>query len=99
MALNREWMAVGRLDWNISEKHRIYFRVTDDQGYQPTFVSLINPNWSMVSNQPGWTGQLNDTYTINPNLTNQFLAANSITVEFFNRQPPGRPWRLPLSST
>jgi hypothetical protein len=75
VALNREWMAVGRLDWNISDKHRIYFRVTDDQGNQPTFVSLINPNWSMVSNQPGWTGQLNDTYTINPNLTNQFLAA------------------------
>ncbi|HZC44256.1 MAG TPA: TonB-dependent receptor [Acidobacteriaceae bacterium] len=75
VALNREWMAVGRLDWNISEKHRIYFRVTDDQGNQPTYVSLINPNWSMVSNQPGWTGQLNDTYTFNPNLTNQFLAA------------------------
>src|SRR3984885_12508914 len=75
VALNREWMAVGRLDWNISEKHRIYFRVTDDQGNQPTFVSLINPAWSMVSNQPGWTGQLNDTYTFNPNLTNQFIAA------------------------
>jgi Carboxypeptidase regulatory-like domain len=75
VALNREWMAVGRLDWNISEKHRIYFRVTDDQGNQPTFVSLINPDWSMVSNQPGWTGQLNDTYTFNPNLTNQFIAA------------------------
>ena len=33
----------GRLDWNISDKHRIFFRVTVDQGEQPSFVSLINP--------------------------------------------------------
>ncbi len=74
-ALNREWLAAGRLDWNINDRHQIFFRVTDDQGFQPSYTSLINPNWSMVSNQPGWTGQLNDTYTITPNLTNQFLAA------------------------
>jgi hypothetical protein len=75
VALNREWLAAGRLDWNISDKHRIFFRVTDDQGSQPTFVSLINPAWSMGSDQPSWTGQLNDTYSFTPNLTNQFLAA------------------------
>jgi hypothetical protein len=96
-ALNREWMAVGRLDWNISEKHRIYFRVTDDQGNQPTFVSLINPAWSMVSNQPGWTGQLNDTYTFNPNLTNQFIAAGLYYSGIF--QPPSIPAGLAASPT
>ncbi len=97
VALNREWMAVGRLDWNISEKHRIYFRVTDDQGNQPTYVSLINPNWSMVSNQPGWTGQLNDTYTFNPNLTNQFLAAGLYYSGIF--QPPDLQAGLAASPT
>ncbi len=75
VALNREWLAAGRLDWYINDKHRIYFRVTDDQGNQPTFVSLVNPAWSMSSTQPSWTGQLNDTYGFTPNVTNQFLAA------------------------
>ena len=74
-ALNREWLAAGRLDWNISDKHRIFFRVTDDQGEQPSFVSLINPAWNMVSIQPNYTGQLNDTYSFTPTLTNQFIAA------------------------
>ena len=72
-ALNREWLAAGRLDWNISDRHRIFFRVTDDQGEQPSFVSLINPAWDMVSIQPNYTGQLNDTYSFTPNLTNQFI--------------------------
>ncbi|HEX4020345.1 MAG TPA: hypothetical protein VHX63_04300 [Acidobacteriaceae bacterium] len=73
-ALNREWLAAGRIDWNVSDKHRIFFRVTDDQGEQPSFVSLINPAWDMVSNQPNYTGQLNDTYSFTPTLTNQFIA-------------------------
>ena len=65
-ALNREWLAAGRLDWNISDRHRIFFRVTDDQGEQPSFVSLINPAWNMVSIQPNYTGQLNDIYSFTP---------------------------------
>src|SRR6202042_201929 len=68
VALNREWLAAGRLDWNISDRHRIFFRVTDDQGEQPSFVSLINPAWDMVSIQPNYTGQLNDTYSFTPAL-------------------------------
>jgi hypothetical protein len=97
VALNREWLAAGRLDWNISDRHRIFFRVTDDQGNQPTYVSLINPNWSMVSNQPGWTGQLNDTYTFTPNLTNQFLAAAVYYSGIF--QPPNLQAGLAASPT
>ena len=97
VALNREWLAAGRLDWNINDRHRIFFRVTDDQGNQPTYVSLINPNWSMVSNQPGWTGQLNDTYTFTPNLTNQFLAAAVYYSGIF--QPPDLQAGLAASPT
>jgi hypothetical protein len=97
VALNREWLAAGRLDWNISDRHRIFFRVTDDQGNQPTYVSLINPNWSMVSNQPGWTGQLNDTYTFTPNLTNQFVAGAVYYSGIF--QPPDLQAGLAASPT
>jgi Carboxypeptidase regulatory-like domain/TonB-dependent Receptor Plug Domain len=72
-ALNREWLATGRVDWNISDKHKVFFRVSDDQGEQPSFVSLINPTWNQISNQPSWTGQLNDTYMFSPNVANQFI--------------------------
>lgn len=74
-ALNTEWYAAGRLDWNISDRHLVFFRVTDDQGEQASYTSLINPSWNQVSNQPSWTGQMNDTYTFTPNLTNNFIAA------------------------
>jgi hypothetical protein len=73
-ALNREWLATGRIDWNINDKHKIFFRISDDQGSQPSFVSLINSSWDQVSHQPSYTGQMNDTYMFSPNLANQFIA-------------------------
>lgn len=72
-ALNREYLVTGRADWNISDKQKIFFRVSTDQGEQPSFVSLINPSWNQVSHQPSWTGQLNDTYMFSPNVANQFI--------------------------
>ena len=72
-ALNREWVATGRVDWNVSDKHKVFFRFSDDQGEQPSFVSLINSSWDQVSSQPTWTGQMNDTYMFSPNLANQFI--------------------------
>jgi hypothetical protein len=73
-ALNREYLVAGRIDWNINDQHKIFFRVTSDQGQQPAFVSLINSDWDQVSSQPSWSGQMNDTYTFSPSLTNQFIA-------------------------
>ncbi len=72
-ALNREWLATGRVDWNISDKNKVYFRVTDDQGSQPSFVSLINGSWDQISDQPSYTGQMNDTYMFSPNVANQLI--------------------------
>jgi hypothetical protein len=71
--LNREWFAAGRFDWNISEKHKLYARITDDQGRQPTFTSEINPVLDAQSIQPAYSGQLNDTYSITPNAVNQLI--------------------------
>ena len=36
-------------------------------------TSFINPLWNAGSNQPAYTGQLNDTYTFSPNIVNQFI--------------------------
>jgi hypothetical protein len=78
--LNREWFAAGRLDWNVSEKHKLFARVTDDQGQQPTFTSAINPVLDAQSTQPSYSGQLNDTYSATPNLVNQLI----LTGEYYS---------------
>jgi hypothetical protein len=91
-ALNREWLAAGRLDWNVSDRHRIFFRVTVDHGQQPSFVSLINPTWNMVSIQPNYTGQLNDIYSFSPTLTNQLIVSSlSSSRQIWPRPSPLRP--------
>ncbi len=72
-ALLREWFAAGRVDWNIGDKQKVFARVTDDQGFQPNFTSIINPLLDVQSTQPALNGQLNYTYIFTPNLTNQFI--------------------------
>jgi hypothetical protein len=72
-SLLREWSLVGRVDWNVSDRQKIFVRITDDQGFQPNFTSLVSPLLNVVSSQPIWNGQLNHTYVFNSNLTNQFI--------------------------
>ena len=72
-SLLREWFAAGRVDYNLSDRQKIFVRITDDQGSQPTFTSLVNPVLNVVSSQPIWNGQLNHTYVFSSNLTNQFI--------------------------
>ena len=70
-----EHVIIGRVDWNLSDKQKIFVRISDDQGDQPTFVSVVNPLLNVVSHQPIWNGQLNHTYIFGPNVTNQFIAS------------------------
>ncbi len=95
--LNREWLAAGRFDWNVSDKHKIFARVTDDQGRQPTFTSEINPLLDTQSIQPTYTGQLNDTYSFTPNVVNQLI----LTGEYYSAifEPANIPASLAASPT
>jgi outer membrane receptor protein involved in Fe transport len=80
---NKEWLLTGRVDWNISDKHKLFGRYKMDRGSQPTYTSFIIPVFNTVSSQPVYEGQLNDTYLINQNVTNQFVfAANWYTAYF-----------------
>lgn len=71
--LNKEYTIVGRVDWVISDKHDLFVRILSDHGQQPTTTSLMSPLLNTGSSQPSYSGQLNDTYVFNPNLTNQFV--------------------------
>ena len=81
--INIEWLFTQRVDWNISDKHKIYGRYKMDRGSQPTGTSFINPLFSTVSIQPEYEGQFNDSYVISPTKTNVFvMAANWYTAYF-----------------
>jgi outer membrane receptor protein involved in Fe transport len=70
-----EYMIVGRVDWNLSDKQKIFVRISDDQGFQPNFISVVNPLLNVQSRQPIWNGQINHTYIFSPNVTSQFIAS------------------------
>jgi len=81
--INKEWLFTGRVDWNVSDKQKIYGRYKMDRGSQPTYTSFINPLFDAVSIQPEYEGQFNDSYVITPNITNVFVAAANWYTAYF----------------
>ncbi|MGA3008833.1 MAG: carboxypeptidase-like regulatory domain-containing protein [Terracidiphilus sp.] len=81
--INIEWLFTQRIDWNISEKHKVYGRFKMDHGSQPTNTNLVNPAFNTVSIQPEYEGQFNDAYSISSNVVNTaVVAANWYTAYF-----------------
>jgi hypothetical protein len=72
---NKEWLFTSRVDWNVSDKQKIYGRFKVDKGSQPTYTSYLNPLFDAVSIQPEFEGQFNHTYVFSPTKTNVFVAA------------------------
>jgi outer membrane receptor protein involved in Fe transport len=80
---NIEWLFTGRVDWNISDKHKLFGRYKMDRGTQPTYTSFVSPLFSTTSSQPSYEGQLNDTYVFSPHIVNQFIFAANWYTAFF----------------
>ncbi|MBV9763232.1 MAG: TonB-dependent receptor [Acidobacteriaceae bacterium] len=70
---NKEWLETHRVDWNINEKQKIFFRFKGDHGFQPTFTDLLTPTLNGQSIQPQYEGQINHTYVISPTTVNNFI--------------------------
>jgi len=70
---NREWLETHRVDWNISDKQKIYFRFKGDHGFQPTGTNLLSPSLNLQSVQPQYEGQINHTYIVSPTQVNNFI--------------------------
>jgi hypothetical protein len=68
-----EYLITGRVDQTIGKNDLLYAHFKIDKGVQATFTSLINPLFNTLSAQPQYEGQLNETHTFTPALTNQFL--------------------------
>jgi len=74
-ALSTEWLMFTKVDWNHTQNDRWSIRMKNDHGLQPTYTDFLTPALNATSIQPAWEGQLNNTHTFGPNLTNQFIGS------------------------
>lgn len=73
--MNTEWLMTDRVDWNINQNNRIYFRYKIDHGRQPTGTNVVNPLYNVQSIQPQDEGQINYTTTISPTMVNNLIGS------------------------
>jgi Carboxypeptidase regulatory-like domain/TonB-dependent Receptor Plug Domain len=72
-SVNTEYTIVGRVDWDINTKQKLYFRISRDAGVQASSTNPVNSLFSGRSPQPWVIPQLNYTYAITPQLVNNFI--------------------------
>ena len=84
-ALASEWILGFRIDQKISDKDTAFYRYQIDHGLQPTTLDPINPAFNVLSNQPQWDNQFQETHIFGPRATNQFIAAFSHYVAQFSQ--------------
>jgi len=83
-----EYIISGRVDYNLSDKDHLFWRVRMDHGTQPTSVDFINNAFSAASYQPAYDGQGQWTHVFGPNATNQFVYAGSYYRAIFTQNNP-----------
>ncbi len=72
-----EWILSGRVDYNLSDKDHLWWRVRMDHGTQATYADPVDSNFSAASYQPSYDGQGQWSHVFSPNATNQFVYAGS----------------------
>ncbi|MGA2373134.1 MAG: carboxypeptidase regulatory-like domain-containing protein [Candidatus Korobacteraceae bacterium] len=72
-----EYIISGRVDYNLSDKDHMFWRVRMDHGTQATYADPINSAFNAASYQPAYDGQGQWTHTFGSNATNQFVYAGS----------------------
>jgi hypothetical protein len=72
---NKEWLLIGRMDYELSDADKLFFRFKVDRGSQPTYTDPINPAFNALSIQPENDGQLNYTHVFSGNVVNNFVAS------------------------
>ena len=81
----REWLINDRVDFNLGDTDHLYVHSKVDKGTQPTQTSFLDPIFDAQSPQPSYEGQVSESHTFSPHLTNQFLlAANYYRAIFTN---------------
>ncbi|MBV9508133.1 MAG: carboxypeptidase regulatory-like domain-containing protein [Acidobacteriia bacterium] len=69
--LNTEWLLNSRVDYNVTNSDRLFFRFAVDKGLQATGTDAINPAFNANSVQPQYSGQIGYTKSIGSTMVNQ----------------------------
>ena len=72
-----EYIISGRIDYNLSDRDHLFWRVRMDHGTQATYADPINPAFNAASYQPAYDGQGQWTHVFGSNATNNFIYAGS----------------------
>jgi len=72
-----EYIISGRVDYNLSDKDHLFWRVRMDHGTQATYADPINSAFDAASYQPAYDGQGQWSHVFSPNATNNFVYAGS----------------------
>ncbi len=72
-----EYIISGRVDYNMSDKDHLFWRVRMDHGTQATYADPLSPVFDAASYQPAYDGQGQWTHVFSPNATNNFIYAGS----------------------
>lgn len=93
-----EYLLSGRIDQVLGDNDRLFGHFKIDKGLQATTTSLLDPVFNADSPQPQYEGQLNETHTFSPSLTNQFLfATNYYRATFTNTSLAEANSKVPFS--
>lgn len=68
-------LEVGRIDWNFSSNDRVFGRVQKEHGLQATVTDPINSLFNVISDQPEWQGQIQETHAFSGAAVNQFVVS------------------------
>lgn len=75
--LSTEWILSARVDHNIGNSDKVFYRFKMDRGLQATYTDPINSNFNATSNQPSYDGQVQWTHVFSGTATNQFIGSGS----------------------
>lgn len=79
-----EYLITARFDQQFGQNDHLFIHFKTDHGVQATLTDPINAAFNATSVQPQYEGQLNETHSFSPTLTNQFVGAGSWYSATFN---------------
>ncbi len=94
-----EFLGIGRIDYNMSDRDHMFWSVSADHGTQATGADPINSAFNVASYQPQYNGQGQWTHTFGSNATNQLIYAGSYYRAIFSTTdgPATFPGQLDMS--
>jgi hypothetical protein len=70
---SQDTLTSGRVDWNIGQSDRVFFRVQEEGGVAVDSTSPISPVFDSEIDNWRWQGQLMETHAFSPATASQFL--------------------------